>query len=323
MSTLQASAPAVEIVIKDALYYVEPIPAGEFGLAAVRLTKRSREGETYDVIRTHEGVIECDCPSYEFTFRGTAGTCKHGAACLAKGLLVAPISGGSPVADAPPAVVAPAPAPAVVRPVTEADLKRARYFHLAIPKPAPAPIAEAAPEIPAENPRDSWPAWTDELAYTVADGPPALASDEESAGTIDLTPFASRMAAVGEDAPSPVYTMPRLGGPVVLQPELVGLPPALPPMAWVEVGPRAYQMANLTPDRTDYPRPARRYTFAPTAEEQVEAAVLLADRRGSCLAGESSPPVGDRGVPRRATAWPRRTFDEPREHDGYAPGYYS
>src|SRR4051794_34353796 len=117
MSTSTAIAPTVKttitIVIKGALYDVEQIPAGEFGLAASRLTKRSPEGETYDVVLTHDGRAECDCPSYEFTHRGTAGTCKHGAACLARGLLSAPVGGGSPVAG--------------VAPITPADLVRANY----------------------------------------------------------------------------------------------------------------------------------------------------------------------------------------------------
>jgi hypothetical protein len=334
MTSLMQAAPTVKptfalvtIVIKGTLYDAEPIPAGEFGVAAVRLTKRSREGETYDVILTGDGRAECDCPSFEFTHRGTAGVCKHGAACLAKGLLVAPVSGGSPAAEAPPAIVAPAPAPAFA-PITRKDLVRSAYFGLRLPAapmteeaPAPVVVAEAEPEIPATNPRDSWPAWTDADTWELGPEASGLAGDESTG--IDLTAFASTHCAVGEEVPSPVYSMPDLGGVVVVQPELVGLPPAVPPMAWVEVGPRAYRMVNLTPDRTDYPRAARRGPFVPTAEEEAEAVLLLADPRSSCLAGESSPLIGDRGVPRRATAWPRRSFDEPREADGYAPGYYS
>jgi hypothetical protein len=157
---------AVEIVIKDAVYHAEPIPAGEFGVAAVRLTKRSVKGEVYDVVLTHDGRAECDCPSYEFTHRGTASTCKHGKACLAKGLLIAPVSGGSPVADVPPAVHAPAPKSAVP-PVTAADLKRARFFGLTIPAPRPTPL----PAVTIEP--GLVPVWE-----------PELAADFESAGPI-------------------------------------------------------------------------------------------------------------------------------------------
>jgi hypothetical protein len=96
----------------------------------------------------------------------------------------APVSGGSPVADAPPAVV---------RPVTEADLKRARYFGLTIAKAAPtptpvsSPVLEVAPEIePTASPRDGWGPETDEFVWEL--GPelaaveaPALASDAETA----------------------------------------------------------------------------------------------------------------------------------------------
>jgi hypothetical protein len=317
MSTLLTSVAAVEIEIKGALYAAEAIPAGEFGVSAVRLVKLVN-GESYDVIRTHTNVVECSCPDFVCRHEGKGTMCKHGRAAVVEGLLPtapAPIAGGSPAAEVSP--------PAAVAPITAKDRQRAAMWGLKLPAVpiVEAPALEVAPAIePTANPRDSWGPETDADTWEL--GPEALASDDESTG-LDLTAFASRLAAVGDEVASPVYTMPDLGGPVVVQPELVGLPPALPPMAWVEVGPRAYQMVNTTPDRTDYPRAARRGPFVPTAEEEAEAALLFADRRGSLLAGEGSPPIGDRAVPRRATAWPRRTFDEPRETDGYAPGYCS
>jgi len=81
--------PAVEI--KGASYLVRPIPAGECGVSAVRLTKLASH-ESYDVIRHHDGLVACDCPSYIFTHEGKSTTCKHGMACMVHGLLpVAPI----------------------------------------------------------------------------------------------------------------------------------------------------------------------------------------------------------------------------------------
>lgn len=344
MQTVSDNATVIEI--KGASYAVEAIDAGECGRSAVRVVKLVN-GESYDVIRTHAGVVECTCPDFVCRHEGKGSMCKHGAACLANGLLVAPVA-------------APAPEP-VVAPITPKDVKRARMWGLKLPvapavKPVVAPIVldlatttttVAAPAsdpivrttairpadvremaewlavrwiVPAvapvveANPRDSWGAWTDADCWTTeapSAGPVALASDDESTG-IDLTAFASRMAAVGDEAPSPVYTMPALGGPVVVRPELVGLPPAVAPMAWVEVGPRAYQMVNLTPIATDYrehnreldrrSRPSR--GFVPTLDEATEAALLFADRRSSCLEGETSPPPGRRfKAPTPRPAW--------------------
>jgi hypothetical protein len=194
--------------------------------------------------------------------------------------------------------------------VTEADLKRARFFGLTIPKPAPVVarlpqpiVAEVAPEIPAANPRDSWPAWCDELAYTIADEAPAPPASGGELSDLELSQFASRIATVGDDAPNPVYPMPALPGPVVARPELVGLPPADAPMAWVATGGHTYQMFNVSPVRADYPR-ARRPRFEPTAEEMAEAALLFADNRSSCLEGESAPPLGRPSRPPvRRPAW--------------------
>jgi hypothetical protein len=52
MQSLSQDATLIEI--KNATYAVEPIPAGEFGLVAARVTKLVN-GESYDVIRTHDG----------------------------------------------------------------------------------------------------------------------------------------------------------------------------------------------------------------------------------------------------------------------------
>src|SRR3954452_18890255 len=98
------TADVTTIEIKGDLYAVEAIPAGECGVSALRVTKLVN-GESYDVIRTHEDVVECDCPDYEARRRGTGQNGKHGGASLPRGLLPtapAPVSGGSPAAEAPP-----------------------------------------------------------------------------------------------------------------------------------------------------------------------------------------------------------------------------
>jgi len=102
------SAPVVSLAlaIDHQVYQVEPIPAGEFGTKAFRLEKKST-GAVHDVIRTNAGLVECSCPSYEVTYRNTLGTCKHGSALVAMGLLDAPsakaVSTPAPIAVAMPA----------------------------------------------------------------------------------------------------------------------------------------------------------------------------------------------------------------------------
>jgi hypothetical protein len=73
------------VEIKGTRYTAETIPAGEDNASAVRLTKA--DGTVYDVARTLDGRVVCDCPHYEFTMVGTADRCKHGAALDAAGLL--------------------------------------------------------------------------------------------------------------------------------------------------------------------------------------------------------------------------------------------
>jgi hypothetical protein len=148
MATVSANEMSVEI--KGALYGVESIDAGECGQSAVRVVKRVN-GESYDLIRTNANVLECTCPDWVCRHDGKGTCCKHLSFAVAHGLL-------------PVVVAAPAPRPAV-SPVTPADVKRAAYFGLSIPKApvvaAPVAVAELAPEIPATNPRDGWPAWVD------------------------------------------------------------------------------------------------------------------------------------------------------------------
>ncbi len=158
------AAPVVSLAlaIDHVVYQVEPIPAGEFGSKAFRLVKRAGDGAVYDVVRTHDGLVECDCPSYETTYRGTCGTCKHGSAMIAVGLIDAP-AWTPPARETTPATAAPvphvadefdAPAPVVVAEV----------------QPAPLPVVESPAVAPSEG-------FADELAEVV--GPIASPSDDD------------------------------------------------------------------------------------------------------------------------------------------------
>jgi hypothetical protein len=102
VASLKHSTPVVKPVLTITLggksYGVESIPPGGFGDRAWRLS--GPEGQVYDVIRTHFGIVECDCPSYEFRLKGNCITpCKHGAALIAVGLLQAPEPVEAPAAD--------------------------------------------------------------------------------------------------------------------------------------------------------------------------------------------------------------------------------
>jgi len=303
MSTLTANAPTVKtttLEIKGATYTAESFEPGFAGLAAVRLVKLV-SGESYDVVLTHDGRAECDCPSYEFTYRGTAGTCKHGSACLFQGLLLAPVCGGSPVADVPPAIHAPAP----VRPdpVTMADRKRAAYWGLTIPKGNDSIVTPAAPIAVEPIPATELPALPSHRLALV-DGEMIV---ESGPAEMTAAEFSAWMAAHNGDA----------GGP---------------PMGWVKNG-AASVLTNLTPRRFNYTevdriqagadatvarvrgeldRPARSRRFVPTPEDQVEAAALFAVHG---FAAESpAPPLGDRSWPRFVEA-PSRAFTANRTTD--------
>ena len=69
-------------------------------------------------------------------------------------------------------------------------------------------------------------------------------------------------------------------------------------------------------------RPTYRERFVPSPEDVAAAAVMFADRRHSCLEGESGPPIGDKGWPRKSA--PRRyTGTGIGDQDIYRPGGYS
>lgn len=84
---------SIVVEINDYRYDVDKIDAGEFGTVAFRLTKRSGDHKTYDVIRNHFGIVACDCPDYVSRHDGNGyGMCKHGRMLVELGLMAAPIA---------------------------------------------------------------------------------------------------------------------------------------------------------------------------------------------------------------------------------------
>ncbi|WP_422932217.1 hypothetical protein [Singulisphaera sp. PoT] len=164
---------SLALAIDHVVYTVESIPAGEFGSKAFRITKKS-DGSVYDVCRTHDGLVACDCPDYEIRRKGmTAEPCKHGKALVAMGLLEAPTA----VANAP-TVVAPAAEPCC--PADEVEPCSA-CLHSA----APAVVAEVVevgtvgtPTL-AEQPAQVEATQPEAIEPTATVAEPAQADDEE------------------------------------------------------------------------------------------------------------------------------------------------
>lgn len=164
-------APAV-VDIRGASYAVEPIAAGFAGVAAVRVVKLVN-GESYDVVRRADGLVECSCPDFVCRHEGKGTFCKHGAAMVARGLLPVP--------------------PAMVAPITQADLKRAAMWGLKLPAApiaveTPVPVAPAADDQADEDAGhyepsgDSWETWTkDDGRWPTTEDP--------ARSDIDLTGF--------------------------------------------------------------------------------------------------------------------------------------
>jgi hypothetical protein len=169
MQTL--SATLTEVEIKGATYAVEPIPAGEFGVSAIRVVKLVN-GESYTLLRTNDNRLECTCPDFVCRHEDKGTCCKHLSYAVANGLL-------------PMAAPAVAPSRPAVAPITRKDIAAARMFGLRLPvapiavEPIPGrvvvAVVEVAPVAPVieptveVNPRDSWPDWTDEGFWTITD----------------------------------------------------------------------------------------------------------------------------------------------------------
>jgi hypothetical protein len=121
--TLLAPAVADQIAVKGQAYGLAILPEG------FELTKPN--GSSYFV--SLDGST-CECPDWSARHKGlpTKG-CKHIQAIRSAGLLLAPVSGGSPAVATPP--------PAVVAPITLKDLARSSYFGIKLPA---APLAVEA-----------------------------------------------------------------------------------------------------------------------------------------------------------------------------------
>ena len=80
----------IRLAIYGFTYTVRPIAvAAECGTAGFEM-HRIDTGNTYHVHRDNYGCVKCDCGDYLFRHDGTATTCKHGSALVAKGLIPAP-----------------------------------------------------------------------------------------------------------------------------------------------------------------------------------------------------------------------------------------
>jgi hypothetical protein len=89
------------LTIRGTSYALTAIDPGPDNSRAWRLEKLGGKREIYDVCRTNEGLVVCDCPSYVSTHEGTCSTCKHGSALVAVGLLDAPKGLTSSIPPAP------------------------------------------------------------------------------------------------------------------------------------------------------------------------------------------------------------------------------
>jgi hypothetical protein len=218
MSSLLATAPVAKsntVEIKGALYAVEAIAPGECGVSAVRVVKLVN-GESYDVIRTNDNVVECSCPDFVCRHEGNGTVCKHGAAMVARGFL--------------PAAPAPGARRPVLAPVTPADVKRARYFGLTIPAPVEVEAPALHPQLAANLPR------ADPVVEALSSTAPIRFTPTRSAQFIptpeqDAERLGYDLASSGEEASPPAgWEFPRLvafyrgwlGGKAALEAETAG-----------------------------------------------------------------------------------------------------
>ena len=86
----QPLAARLTLTIRGTDYAVTRLEPGPDHTRAWRLEKLGGKAEVYDLARTREGLVACDCPSYTSTHEGTASTCKHGQAMIEVGLIKVP-----------------------------------------------------------------------------------------------------------------------------------------------------------------------------------------------------------------------------------------
>jgi len=83
--------------IKGVDFEVETIDAGEGQTAAFRITKMSGDYAVYDLARTTDGLVICDCADYTYRRMGlTSEPCKHGKAAIHMGLFTPDAPQSSP-----------------------------------------------------------------------------------------------------------------------------------------------------------------------------------------------------------------------------------
>jgi hypothetical protein len=215
MTTMTLSAPTVKpsiattLTIKGLAYRVAEIDPGEEGTAAFRLEKVRGEG-LYDVVRTHQGLVVCDCPDFVCRHEGKGTVCKHGAAMVARGFL--------PVAS----VIASKP---TVAPITRKDKVRSSYFGIKLPA---APLAVEAPVV----------------VPVVEVQPPVVVEVESARSDINLSNFASRTLTIEPVA----FLHPENFADAPAGQEWVAITPTAGVLRDVEpTGPRPTRLARFTP----------------------------------------------------------------------------
>jgi hypothetical protein len=221
-----------EVTIKGLVYHVEPIPPGEDGTHAFRLT--SPKDKVYDVIRERDGILRCDCPHYEARLRGNTRTpCKHGLALVEAGLV--PPVGVDPLAVIPPTGVC----VGCCRSVFKADLlvgycpacrAELRSFDPATaPDLAPSQDGIPDPRLPGSDEDDAPP----ESPEPWADFEPLAPADDE-------VPFAD-----GDWSEFDIWT---LGPPPPLtsEPSPAEAPPGLTLLQWVTHQIRHYELMGTS-----------------------------------------------------------------------------
>ncbi len=123
------------IAIYGDRYDVESFDPGYAGTYAVRLCKHGSDA-VYDVHRSHDGLVVCDCPSYVVTHDGTVSMCKHGRALVQLGMIDPPFC---PPAPFELGISEPAAAPVYALTAGPADPIRAQsLFDGPVPDPTDA-----------------------------------------------------------------------------------------------------------------------------------------------------------------------------------------
>jgi hypothetical protein len=292
MTTLTQAAPIVKpttLEIKNATYEARPIDPGFAGVAAVEVTKRT-SGESYAVVLQADGQTTCECPDFLCRHADHGTACKHIRGVVAAGLLVAPVA-------------APAPKPAVP-PVTAKDVKRAAYFGLTIPKApvvAPAPVVKA----PVEPALDL--ATMEVIVSTSGKASSRLTTAIRPADVREMREWLNIRWTARVVAPV-AEVNPRDSWPEWTDADTWTTEAPTIDVEWSDLMRAGLDLRSAQIDHEVKAKLDRRARgsrgFVPTLDEVMEAVLLLADPRSSCLEGESAPPLGRRfRAPMPRPAW--------------------